>query len=71
MKKSALLAACLVLCTANAWAYENSAAGFSVKDGQPFYKMESTKLYAFSSFSTDEFNKLSDKRECSVHIVNY
>ena len=71
MKKSALLAACLVLCTANAWAYENSAAGFSVKDGQPFYKMESTKLYAFSSFSTDEFNKLSDKREGSVHIVNY
>lgn len=71
MKKSALLAAALVLCTANAWAYENSASGFSVKDGQPFYKMESSKMYAFSSFSTDEFAKLGDKNRGSVHIVNY
>ena len=71
MKKSALLAAALVLCTANAWAYENNAAGFSVKDRQPFYKMESAKLYAFSSFSTDEFDKIAAKNMGSVHIVNY
>ena len=71
MNKSALLAAALVLCTANAWAYENNAAGFSVKDRQPFYKMESAKLYVFSSFSTDEFDKIAAKNMGSVHIVNY
>lgn len=71
MKKTALLAACLVLGTANAWAYENGAAGFSVKDGKPFYKMESAKLYAFSSFSADAFHKLDEQNRGSIHIVNY
>ena len=71
MKKSALLASVLVLYAANAWAYENPAAGFSVRDKDPFYKMESSKLYAFSSFSTSEFAKLENKDMGSIHVINY
>ena len=71
MKKSALLASVLVLYAANAWAYENPAAGFSVRDKDPFYKMESSKLYAFSSFSTSEFAKLENKDLGSIHVINY
>ena len=71
MKKSALLAAALVFCTANAWAYENTVAGFSVKDNDPFYKMESVKLYAYSGFSTKEFAKITNQDSASVHIINH
>ena len=71
MKKSALLAAALVISASTAWAYDNPTAGFSVKDKQPFYKMESAKLYAFSSFGADELAKLEKKDRGSIHIVNY
>ena len=71
MKKFALLAAALVFCTANAWAYENTVAGFSVKDNDPFYKMESAKLYAYSGFSTKEFAKITNQDSASVHIINH
>ncbi|MGM9582424.1 MAG: hypothetical protein ACI3WU_01725 [Phascolarctobacterium sp.] len=70
MKKSALLAAALIVSASTAWAYDNPAAGFSVKDKQPFYKMESTKLYAFSSFGVDELAKIEKKDRGSIHIVN-
>ena len=71
MKQTALIASLLVLGTANAGAYENPAAGFSVKDKQPFYKMESSKLYAFTSFGAQDFAKLEKKARGSIHIVNY
>ncbi|MGM9570152.1 MAG: hypothetical protein ACI3XC_08750 [Phascolarctobacterium sp.] len=71
MKKTALMAAALLCCTATAWAYENPTAGFSVQDKNPFYKMESSKLYAFSGFGTNEFAKLAKQNGGSVHIVNH
>ena len=44
MNKSAILAAMLILASSSASAYENSYAGYSVKDGQPFYKLEAKKV---------------------------
>ena len=71
MKKTAWMAAALLCCTATAWAYENPTAGFSVQDKSPFYKMESSKLYAYSGFSTDEFAKLAKHNGGNMHIVNH
>lgn len=71
MKKSALLAAALVISASTAWAYDNPTAGFSVRDGKPFYRMESAGLYAYSSFGVDEFAKLESKAKGSMHIVNF
>ena len=44
MNKSAILAAMLILASSSAYAYENSYAGYSVKDGQPYYKLEAKKV---------------------------
>ena len=52
MKKITVLAAVLVLCAAHASAYENSYAGYSVKDGQPYYKLEAKKVYAYTNISS-------------------
>lgn len=58
MKKSAILAAMLVLAASNAYAYENSHAGYSVKDGDPYVRMETNKLYAFSSAQSSDIAKI-------------
>ena len=58
MKKSAILAAVLVLATSNAYAYENSYAGYSVKDGDPYVRMETNKFYAFSSAQSSDIAKI-------------
>ena len=58
MKKSAILAAVLVLAASNAYAYENSYAGYSVKDGDPYVRMEMNKLYAFSSAQSSDIAKI-------------
>lgn len=58
MKKSAILAAVLVLAASSAYAYENSYAGYSVKDGDPYVRMETNKLYAFSSAQSSDIAKI-------------
>ncbi len=58
MKKSAILAAVLVLAASSAHAYENSYAGYSVKDGDPYVRMETNKLYAFSSAQSSDIAKI-------------
>ena len=58
MKKSAILAAVLVLVTSNTYAYENSYAGYSVKDGDPYVRMETNKFYAFSSAQSSDIAKI-------------
>lgn len=57
MKKITALAAALVLCAAHASAYENSYAGYSVKDGQPYYKLEAKKVYAYTNISSKKAYK--------------
>lgn len=71
MKKSAALGLVLVLCASQAWAYENSYAGYSVKDKNPAIKMESNKIYAFSGITAKSWDKLEKQDQGSVHIVNY
>lgn len=72
MKKSAILAAVLVLAASSAYAYENSYAGYSVKDGQPFYKLEAKKVYAYTGISSKKaYNDEDDVKNMSVNIVNY
>ena len=58
MKKSAILAAVLVLAASNTYAYENSYAGYSVKDGDPYVRMETNNLYAFSSAQSSDIAKM-------------
>lgn len=71
MKKSAALAAVLVLCASQAWAYENTHAGYSVKDKDPFFKIESQKSYAYSGFSSKSLQKIEEMQQGSVHMVHY
>lgn len=72
MKKITALAAALVLCAAHASAYENSYAGYSVKDGQPYYKLEAKKVYAYTNISSQKaYNDEDDMKNMSVNIVNY
>lgn len=61
MKKSAALVAALVLCTSSAYAYENSYAGYSIKDGDPYVRVETNKVYGYSlAQSTDIAKMLKD-----------
>lgn len=72
MKKYAALAAVLVLCAGNAYAYENSYAGYSVKDGKPFYKMESKKTYAYTEMNSKEVAKdETAAKKAAANIINY
>lgn len=71
MKKSAALAAALLLCASQAWAYDNLQAGYSVQDKEPFYKMASSKLYAYSSFGAASLDKLERMDQASVYLINY
>lgn len=71
MKKSIALAAVCMLMSGQAWAYENLQAGYSVQDKDPFYKMASSRMYAYSGFSADALNKLEKMPRGSVHIVGY
>jgi hypothetical protein len=71
MKKCAALAAVLVLCAGTAYAYENSYAGYSVKDGKPFYKLESKKTYAYTEMSSREVANEDAVQKTAANIVNY
>lgn len=71
MKKGAALAAALVLCAGTAYAYENSYAGYSVKDGKPFYKLESKKAYAYTEMSSRDVASEDAVQKTAANIVNY
>ena len=72
MKKITVLAAVLVLCAAHASAYENSYAGYSVKDGQPYYKLEAKKVYAYTNISSKKvYQNEENLKNTAVNIVNY
>lgn len=72
MKKITALVAALVLCAAHASAYENSYAGYSVKDGQPYYKLEAKKVYAYTNISSKKvYQNEEDLKNTAVNIVNY
>ena len=72
MKKITALAAALVLCAAHVSAYENSYAGYSVKDGQPYYKLEAKKVYAYTNISSKKaYQNEEDLKNTAVNIVNY
>lgn len=72
MKKITALAAVLVLYAAHASAYENSYAGYSVKDGQPYYKLEAKKVYAYTNISSKKvYQDEEDLKHTAVNIVNY
>lgn len=72
MKKITALAVALVLCAAHASAYENSYAGYSVKDGQPYYKLEAKKVYAYTNISSKKvYQDEEDLKKTAVNIVNY
>ena len=72
MNKSAILAAMLILASSSAYAYENSYAGYSVKDGQPYYKLEAKKVYAYTNISSKKaYQDEEDLKNTAVNIVNY
>lgn len=72
MNKSAILAAMLILASSSSYAYENSYAGYSVKDGQPYYKLEAKKVYAYTNISSKKvYQNEEDLKNTAVNIVNY
>lgn len=72
MNKSAILAAMLILASSSAYAYENSYAGYSVKDGQPYYKLEAKKVYAYTNISSKKaYQNEENLKNTAVNIVNY
>lgn len=72
MKKNAVIAAVLLLFSSPVMAYENISAGYSIKDRNPFYKMESSKVYAYSNFSSKvSLKDIKSLSLPSIHIVNY
>lgn len=70
MKKSAALALTLLLMTSSAYAYENSAAGYSVKTKNPMVTVESQKFYGFTDISSKVAN-VNEDEAVAMHIVNY
>lgn len=72
MNKSAILVAMLILASSSAYAYENSYAGYSLKDGQPYYKLEAKKVYAYTNISSQKaYQNEEDLKNTAVNIVNY
>lgn len=74
MKKSAILAAVLVLATSSAFAYENSYAGYSVKDGDPFFKGGSQRTYVYTNMDSKFIqNSRTAKKsgQAAVNIVKF
>ena len=87
MKKCAALAAALLVCASSAYAYENSYAGYSIKDGDPYVRVETNKVYGYSlAQSTDIAKMLKDAEKnskakapkanalakyCGANAVNY
>lgn len=63
MKKSAILAALLVLTTSSAYAYENSYAGYSIKDGDPYVRVETNKVYGYSNAQSTDVEKIAKAAE--------
>ena len=63
MKKSAILAAVLVLTASSAYAYENSYAGYSVKDGDPYVRVETNKVYGYSVAQSTDVAKIAKEAE--------
>lgn len=71
MKKSAILAAALVLATSSAYAYENLHAGYSVKEKDPFYIMESARFFAYSSITSKDIANFEKEDFGSANIVAF
>lgn len=74
MKKSAALAAALLVCSSSAFAYENSYAGYKINEGSPFFKMESSRTFSFTSLSSKNINnqKYFDKHPASTtNIIKF
>ena len=63
MKKSAALAAALLVFASSAYAYENSYAGYSIKDGDPYVRAETNKVYAYSSAQSSDVAKMLKEAE--------
>lgn len=74
MKKSAVLAAVLLVCASSAYAYENSYAGYKINEGSPFFKMESSRTFSFTSLSSKNITnqKYFDKHPASTtNIIKF
>lgn len=63
MKKSAALAAALLVFASSAYAYENSYAGYSLKDKDPYVRIETNKIYAYSSAQSSDIAKIVKETE--------
>lgn len=70
VKKTAALALTLLLMSSSAYAYENAAAGYSVKTKNPMVTVESQKFYGFTDVASNKIDNL-DQDANAMHIVNY
>lgn len=74
MKRSAALAAVLLVFASSAYAYENSYAGYRVKEGDPFFKMESQRAFAYTSMNSKFVSHASSAKKgdkVTTNIVKF
>lgn len=71
MKKSAALAAAMLMLASPAMAYENPHAGYSVKDKTPFYIAETNRVYAFSDIKATDLESFDKMEEGTIHVSSY
>lgn len=71
MKKTAALALTLLLMTGSAYAYENAAAGYSVKTKNPLVTVEGQKFYGYTDIKSNNLDFLKAEDAMAMHIVNY
>ena len=71
VKKTAALALTLLLMTGSAYAYENAAAGYSVKTKNPLVTVEGQKFYGYTDIKSNNLDFLKAEDAMAMHIVNY
>lgn len=71
VKKTAALALTLLFMASSSYAYENAAAGYSVKTKNPMVTVESQKFYGFTDVSSKNIDNLNAEDAIAMHIVNY
>ena len=69
MKKLVILGAlALGMCT-NAFAYENAASGFSVKEGTPMIVFETADTIAYSNYSTRTYDSIVHNKDLETYTA--
>lgn len=69
MKKSLVLCALALGLSINAFAYENAAGGYSVKEGTPMFVYETQDTFAYSNYSAKSFETIKGEKNLQTYTA--